>query len=193
MKRLPITSAFTVAELMISLAVGALALVAAVSAAVSMQRCVVAGEEFAADKTEQTRLSDYLALDLRRAITVQGPVGNDLLTVTIPNFYEASGDPRTPTIVKMPDLTYVAQYDANPVTVVYSKDNATITRKEGNGTPVVIAQNVADFECAIDGIGLDKFVRTRISFVPSFQRGTPSAATKAATTLHNTIRLRNYK
>lgn len=193
MKRLPISSAFTVAELMIALAVGALALAAAVSAAVSMQRCIVAGEEFAADKTEQTRLSDYLALDLRRAITVKGPVGLDLLTVTIPNFYDADGEPRTPNIVKMPDLTYVAQYDPASVTVVYRKVNSTITRTEGTGDPVVIADNVQDFDCAFDGIGVDKFVRTRISFVPSFQRGTPSAATKAATTLHNTIRLRNFK
>src|SRR5829696_4912347 len=195
MKRLPKPFAFTVPELMVAAAVGSLALVAAVSAALSMQRCIVAGEEFAADKSEQTRVSDYLALDLRRAITIQGadPAQNVLLTVTLPNYYDADGNPRTPTIIKLPDMTYLAQYDPNPVTVVYHKLNSIITRTEGAGEAVIIANNVQDFECPIDPIGpTDKVARTKITFLPSFQRnGTVSAATRAATTVYSTVRLRN--
>jgi hypothetical protein len=196
MKRLTKPFAFTVPELMIAAAVGSLALVAAVSAALSMQRCIVAGEEFAADKSEQTRLSDYLALDLRRAISIQGavPADNVLLTVTLPNYYDADGNPRTPTIIKTADMTYLAQYDPNPVTIVYRKVNSIITRTEGAGEAVVIANNVEDFECPIDPIGTEKVARTKVTFLPSFQRnGTVSAATRAATTVYSTVRLRNYK
>jgi type II secretory pathway component PulJ len=187
-------SAFTLTELMISAAIGVLAIAAAFSGAISLQRCLIAGEEFGADKTEQTRLSDYLARDLRRAQTIQGPVGNVILTLTLPGYYDADGNPITPKVVKTADSTYAATYDPTPVTVVYRKFNSTITRTENANTPVVIATNVADFECPVDNIGADKFVHTRITFAPSFQhKGTSTTAGRTATTVYNTIHLRNKR
>jgi hypothetical protein len=186
------TSAFSLAELTVAMGVAVLATGAAFSGSLTMQRCLAAGEEFAADKTEQTRLSDYLALDLRRALTVQGPPGNVILSVTIPDFYGADGNPRTPTVIRAADSTYVAQYTPSTIPVVYRKYGSTVTRTEGAADPVVIAENVADFSCAVNGIGTGKVVQTQISFVPSFQRnGTVSDATKAATTLYSSVRLRN--
>lgn len=177
---------------MIAVAIGVLAMAAAFSGAITIQRCLVASEEFAADKCEQTRLSDYLALDLRRAISVTGLDGNILATITIPRFYDADGNPITPEVTKTPEFKFVASYGATPVKVVYRKFKSTVTRTEDEGEPLVIATNVEDFELAIDGIGAEKFVETRISFLPSFGRkGTVSAETRAATTVYNTIRLRN--
>ena len=192
MKNLHKNSGFNLAELMIAIAVGALALSAAFSAAITVQRCFVASEEFAADKREQSRLNDYLAMDLRRARSVSGPSGNVLLTVTIPDYFDDSGNVVTPTIFKAPDKQYVATYGTASVPIVYRKFGTTITRTVGSGTPVVIAEGVEDFECAFDGIGTREYIDTRISFQPHLQRsGTPSAAAKGATTVYNTIRLRN--
>jgi hypothetical protein len=185
-------SAFSLAELMIAAAVGTLAMAAAFSGAVTIQRTLVASEEFAADKSEQTRLSDYLALDLRRAISVTGPDANVLLTIKMPDYYDDAGNPITPKVTKTPEYTYVSGYGATPVTVVYRKYKTTITRTEDDGPPLIIATNVEDFDCDLGGVGLDNFVHTRVSFLPSFAKGTASAATRAATTVHNTVRLRNH-
>jgi prepilin-type N-terminal cleavage/methylation domain-containing protein len=192
MKLRRLHSGFTLAEIMVSIAVGAIAIAAAYSGIISIQRCVLAGEEFGADKAEQTRLSDYLAMDLRRALTIQGPVNNTILTLTLPPYYDGSGKPNTPAVIKGVDNAYVVSYGATPVTVVYRKFKATITRTEDNGTPLVVANNVEDFDCLVDGIGVDKTVTTKVIFTPSLQtHGTTSAATRAATTVYNTVRLRN--
>ncbi len=186
------TSAFTVTELMVAMGIGAIAIGAAFSGSLTMQRTLVAGEEFAADKSEQTRLSDYLGLDLRRAKTIQTGTGNEILTVTIPDYYDNTGAPRTPEVVRAADSTYVSHYTATPITVVYRRYGSTITRTEGSGDPVVIAANVADFGCAVEPVGTGKVMQTRITFLPSFQRnGAVSGATRAATTVYNTVRLRN--
>ena len=191
MKKLPTNSGFSLTELMVALGIGVLALAAAFSAAITVQRCWVASEEFAADKREQSRLNDYLALDLRRALSISGASGNVLFTVTIPDYFDDLGNVVTPTLVKTPEKVIVATYGP-PLTVVYRKFGSTITRTVGNGTPMVIAEGVADFECAIERVGLSDLVQTRVSFQPGLQRsGTASAATKTATTVYNTIRLRN--
>ena len=192
MKTLHKKSGFNLAEVMIASAIGVLALAAAFSAAITVQRCFSASEEFAADKREQSRLNDYLAMDLRRARTVSGPNGNVLLTVTIPDYFDDSGNVVTPTIFKAPDKQYVATYGSTSLTVTYRKYGGTITRTVGSNSPVVIAEGVEDFECAFDGIGTREFIDTRISFQPHLQRsGAPSTAAKAATTIYNTVRLRN--
>ena len=192
MKNLHKNHGFSLAELMVAIAVGVLALAAAFSAAITVQRCFAASEEFAADKREQSRLNDYLAMDLRRARTVSGASGNVLLTITIPDYFDDLGNVVTPSIIKAADKTYVATYGSTLVPVIYRKDGATITRTVGNNSPVVIAEGVEDFEFALDGIGTREFIDTRISFQPHLQRsGAASAAAKAATTVYNTVRLRN--
>ena len=192
MKNLRTNSAFNLAELMIAIAVGVLALAAAFSAAITVQRCFVASEEFAADKREQSRLNDYLAMDLRRARSVTGPNGNILLTVTVPQYFDVNGNPVTPTIIKSPDKQYVATYGSTSLTITYRKYGGTVTRTVGSAAPVVIAEGVDDFDFAFDGIGTREFIDTRISFQPHLQRsGTPSTEAKTATTVYNTVRLRN--
>jgi hypothetical protein len=192
MKKLRQNSGLTLTELMVAVGIGVLALTAAFSAAITVQRCWAASEEFAADKREQSRLNDYLALDLRRALSITGASGNVLLTVTIPKYFDDSGKVVTPTLVKTPEKVVLPKYGTAPLTVVYRKYGSTITRTVGNGTPMVIAEGVADFECAIERLGTGDSVATRVSFQPGLQRsGTASTAAKTATTVYNTIRLRN--
>jgi prepilin-type N-terminal cleavage/methylation domain-containing protein len=191
MKPLQTNAGLSLPELLIAAAVAGLALAATFSGSTTLQRCFVASQEFAADKTEQARLNDYLALDLRRATKVEAGTGNVILTLTLPSYLDDTGKPITPTIVRQ-DGTYAVQYGATPTTVVYRRYNSTITRTVDSETPLVIAQNVSDFECNFEGIGTSDVIRTRITFLPSLQRsGAAGAASRAATTVYNVIPLRN--
>lgn len=179
--------AFTLVELMIASAVGTLAVAAVLAGAIAMQRCFVAAEDFAVAKTDQARLSDYIALDLRRALSVTEGTGNTIMTVQIPDYYDTNGLPRTPTMIN-----YVASYGnpAVPVTVVYRKVGSSIYRQENAEMPREIAANVQDFELSMDDLG--KVVKTQVTFAPRFQR-TATAAARTATTVHNTTLLRNKR
>jgi hypothetical protein len=179
----------TVVELLIAAVVGGFALAATFSGAISIQRCFAAGQEYAEDKKNQSRLSDFLSLDLRRALSVTPGTGDILLTVTIPDFYDEDGNPKMPTIVK-----YVAQYGdpTKPVTITYEKIGTSIFRREGTADPVEIATNVTDFKLEVED--LEKCVKTRVTFAPHFSRANADNNTPhPGTALYNTTYLRNKR
>lgn len=181
-------SAFTLVELLIATAAAGLLMSAVFSGAMSMQRCFVAAEDFALAKTDQARLSDFLALDLRRALAVTaGTDGRTILTLQMPDYYDAAGRPRTPTITR-----YVANYGdpARPVTVVYRKIASSICRQEDAGVQREIAANVEDFHLSVEDLG--KVVKTQVSFIPRFRR-TMTLAPREATTVFSTTLLRNKR
>jgi hypothetical protein len=183
--------AITLAELLIASVVGGLSILILFSGAMSMQRCFIASQDLSSAKREQTRLSDYLAMDLRRSFTLKkGTDGETIVTLTMPDYYDSDGNPRTPTITK-----YVHSYgDANkPMTVVYTKKGSLVYRKENSSDPVQIAEDVADFQLNIDDGG--QVVQTQISFQPKFKRNVPTndEASQKATTLYSTIVLRNQR
>ena len=106
----------------------------------------------------------------------------------IPDYYDANGLPRTPTIIN-----YVASYGnpTEPVTVVYRKVGSSIYRQENSETPREIAANVEDFQIP-KPIDLGKVVKTQVTFAPRFQR-TATAAARTATTVYNMTLLRNKR
>jgi Tfp pilus assembly protein PilW len=180
--------AFTLIESLIAASVGLLVLGAVLSAAIAMQRCFIAAEDFAVAKTDQARLSDYLALDLRRALTVTpGTDGSTIMTVQIPDYYDAAGQPSTPTITN-----YVANYGdpARPVSIAYRKIGSSIYRQENARTPREIAANVEDFQLSVQDLG--KVVKTQVTFAPRFQR-IATVEARTATTVFNTTLLRNKR
>lgn len=180
--------AFTIVEMVIAAAVGAIAMATLFSAVISIQRCFIGAEGFGMAKADQSRLSDYLALDLRRALTIT-PVtdGSAILSLEIPAYYDSDGKPRTPTITKF-EAHYGGPTDV--VTVVYKKDGASIRRQEGGGTPQTIATNVDDFQLSVQDLG--KVVKTQVTFAPSM-RGIANEAARTATTVYNTTLLRNRR
>lgn len=181
-------SAFALIDILIGSTAGLLVLGGVLSGAIAMQRCYVAAEDFAVAKTDQARLSDYMALDLRRALAVTpGVDGSTIITVQIPDYYDEAGQPRTPTITN-----YVASYGdrARPVTVTYQKIGSSIYRQENAGAAQEIAANVQDFQLSVQDLG--KVVKTQVTFAPRFQR-VATAGARAATTVFNTILLRNQR
>lgn len=179
--------ALTLLETLIASTIGAVALAAVASGSISMQRCAAAAEDFAIAKTDQARLSDYMALDLRRALRLTaGTDGVTIMTLQIPDYYDADGQPRTATITN-----YEAHYGnpAAPVTVVYRKVGSWISRQQGNGTALRIAENVEDFQVSVQDLG--KVVKTEVTFLPRFSRST--AAARKATAVFATTLLRNKR
>ena len=173
---------------MIATGIAGLIIGAFLLSATALQRSFVSAQAYSASKRSQMRLTDYLALDLRRALTVQAPTtGSTILSVTIPDYYAPDGSPRVPVINKL-----VADYGdpAKRLTVVYSKQGSSVFRQEGTQPPLEIASNVDDFQVTIED--LNKVIKTHISFIPNFS---PASATgsRETTTLHNTIWLRNKR
>lgn len=182
-------SGFTLIELLITTAVIMMISAALLSAAVSLQRCYAAGNDFMIAKCDQLRLSDYLALDLRRALTVTTGTNGTIVTVAIPNYYDTSGQPRTPALAPGQTVNYGASGNTT-VNVVYTKNGSSIFRQEGANTPAEIAANVSDFQVTVQD--LEKVVKTQITFAPQFSRPSGPDARKA-TTVYNTTLLRNKR
>lgn len=104
---------FTLIETAVAVGIGTAILAAFTVASVALQRSFVAIEDYTKGMNDQMRISDYLALDMRRAytISVTGSSAQPPVTVslTIPNFYtlppDSSPAPGNPADV--PNTPYV--------------------------------------------------------------------------------------
>jgi Tfp pilus assembly protein PilW len=181
------SAGFTLIELMISSSVALFVVAALISASIALQKCFSAQDDYAVGKCDQLRLGDFLALDLRRALTVTPGAANSstLLTLTIPDYYDGSGQPRVPTIAGS-----TVNYSNTPLTVTYSKSGASIFRTEGTAPATEIAGNVTDFQVTVQD--LEKVVKTQITFAPRFS-AKATTATRNATSVYNTTLLRNKR
>jgi hypothetical protein len=187
----PTRTAVTIVELMIAVSISAIALGAVYTGAISMHRCFVASQDFADAKNEQTRLSDYLAMDLRRADTVtQGGSDGLLLKITMQDYYDDTGKPRTPTITK-----YVHSYGdpTKPKVVQYRRSGNFIYRQEGSEAPVQIATNIVGFQAVLEDGG--RIAHTSITFAPKFRRTFSGGDENARqwTMVRSTTLLRNIR
>ena len=61
---------------------------------VSLERNYAAATNFSLNHADEMRISDYMAMDLRRAIAVDAAL-NDT-TIYIPAYYDSTGNPQTP-------------------------------------------------------------------------------------------------
>ncbi len=87
-------AAYTLVELMMATAMTAVVVVAALSGIVALQKSYAATEEYGTGMADQARLLDYLALDLRRAMTISATItpwtmdaDGQGLTINVPDYY----------------------------------------------------------------------------------------------------------
>jgi len=153
----------------------------------SLERNYAATTDFTQNHADEMRISDYMALDLRRAISVQA-ARNDT-TIHIPSYYDQSGNPQTPTLDGQGGVIYGAI--GSSVTVHYYLMAGTIYRQQDNAAAVPLAVNVQDFVFDVSDAG--KVVTTHITFNPTFSSGGASAAAITATAFYNTTLLRNSR
>ena len=203
---------YTLVELMMSTGVTGLVLGGLIVGSIALQRSLAATLDYAIAQNDQSRISDYLAVDMRRALDVS-PDGSGGVTMTLPNFYNPDGTVKSPTIVSTMGwpskkrkkkknkhgniiTSQTASYDpVSTVTVKYYKGNASAVGKdttkfyrESGGVAKAIASDVADFQLTISDD--ETMATTAITFAPRF-RLLKTYGANPTTTLYQTTLLRN--
>jgi hypothetical protein len=173
---------------MISTAIFATISAALLMGFISLKRNYVATTDFATNHADQMRISDYLAMDFRRAINVDPPSTSDV-TLYVPAYYDAWGNPQTPTLDGSGGVFYGVK--GSSIKIHYYLSGSVIYRQEGTAAPVAIASDVADFVFNVTDLG--KVVTTKITFNPTFRSGGASADARTATAFYNTTLLRNNR
>jgi prepilin-type N-terminal cleavage/methylation domain-containing protein len=183
---------FALVELIISTAIFSTLSAALLMAFISLKKNYIATTDFAVNHADQMRISDYLAMDFRRAIKLDTPKENDV-TVYIPCYYDNAVDlnPRTPTLDGHGGIYYAAQ-DCS-VKVRYYLQGSVIYRDEAGAPkqPMAIASDVQDFK--VIPKDLDKVITTKITFNPTFSSLNGATEKREATAFHNTTLLRNNR
>src|SRR3954453_4079506 len=90
----------TLAETVVASGVFAILCVSFITGTISLQRNFSNTKHYALNHSALLRISDYIARGLRQAISFAQP-GNGsalIMTLTVPNFYDATGSPRTPVV-----------------------------------------------------------------------------------------------
>jgi type II secretory pathway component PulJ len=180
-------SAFLLPETMIAMTIFSAISLALVMGFVSLERNLAATTDFATNHTDSVRISDYLALDLRRALSVQTSQNNTV--ITIPAYYDANGAPQTPQLDGEGGIFYGTSDTS--VQIHYFLSNGTIYRQQDALPAVAIAENVSDFIFNVTDLG--KVATTRITFSPIFRSSGASQGVTDATAVYDTILLRNSR
>jgi hypothetical protein len=182
------TAGFVISEVLFSTVIFAAISLGLILGFIALERNYAATTDFATNHADEMRISDYLALDLRRALSLTA-AQNDT-TIWIPNYYGADGQPQTPSLDGNGDVYYGAA--GSTVQIHYYLSGGTIYRQQGTSTPTPLAVNVQDFIFSITDSG--KVVSTRITFNPTFRGyGVASADATAATAFYNITLLRNAR
>jgi Tfp pilus assembly protein PilV len=165
---------------------------------ITVQRTFAASEHHANSQTAQIRIVDYIARDLRRALTVTARAGGNGIDLTIPDYY-ANADtrivtPRDPQITATGDVVY----GTRRIPISYSeridaKGNHLVCRTY-DGVETVLATDVEKFDLDFPaGFNGDVFTVT-VSFVPRFQMsGAARERMREGTTVFNSTLLRNKR
>jgi Tfp pilus assembly protein PilW len=179
--------AFTLLESLMALGCGSLILAAVLTAGTALQRSFMAVEGYSMAEGDQLRVSDYIALDCRRAVSAS--VAGNILTLTLPNYYDNSGNPITPTF----DGSGKIQYGTGTVTVRYYSSGSDFIREvtpAAVATPAtqVIATNVDSFTVTPQDV--TSSVNCTITFAPRFTN-LPGPGPVNGTTVYSSTFLRN--
>src|SRR5438874_3746781 len=178
---------FAITELIVSAAIFSSISLGLLMGFTSLERNYVATSDFTLNHADEMRISDYMAMDLRRAIAVQS-AENDT-TIFIPTYYDQTGSPQTPTLDGEGGVIYGAA--GSSVRVHYYLMAGTIYRQQDNAAATPLAVKVQDFVFDVTDAG--KVVTTRITFNPTFNSAGASSAATTATAFYNTTLLRNSR
>jgi Tfp pilus assembly protein PilW len=176
----PFRSGTTLVQMMVALACSTMILAAVLAASILLQRSFAAVEGYSRSEGDQLRAQDYIAMDCRRSTGVA--VANNILTLTVPNYYDDSGNP----IDVICNGTTFA-YGAGSTTIKYYQSASNFVR-EVNGVKKAIATNVSTF--TVTPQDLTSSVSFGITFAPSFTR-LPGPGPIAGTTVYSNTFLRN--
>lgn len=175
---------WTLTELMVAMAISSVLSLGLVTGSMAIQKSFAASRHHIDAQAQQMRLMDHMTLDLRQALTVV--VEDSRLTLTIPDYLDASGQARDPSI-----SGGLAVYGPTPRTVMYYQLGSAIYRSEGADL-VPLATDVADFQLTFQQSG--QSVAVALSFLPKFQFSEKNReSVRAGTATYSTTLLRNKR
>ncbi|HEX8280592.1 MAG TPA: hypothetical protein VF551_04385, partial [Chthoniobacterales bacterium] len=85
-------AAFTVAEMMVVVAMTTVLLGATITASISLQKSLAAADKFFGTHIQQIRIIDYLSRDVKRATAVSTSTDRTTVTCTVPKYIVEAGD-----------------------------------------------------------------------------------------------------
>jgi prepilin-type N-terminal cleavage/methylation domain-containing protein len=91
------TRGFTLAEMLVSVAVSAIILTALFAGAMALNRAYAATDDYFSTHIQQIRIIDYLARDVKRSYSVTATNNGQTVTCIMPNYVIKSGDPEAVT------------------------------------------------------------------------------------------------
>ncbi|PYJ11370.1 MAG: hypothetical protein DMF06_02860 [Verrucomicrobia bacterium] len=174
-------SGMSLVEMMMSVACGSLVLAAVITAGVALQRSFMAVEGYSISQGDQLRVLDYIAMDCRRAVSAT--VVNNVLTVTVPSYYNVDGSPKDPSF----NATGALQYGVGTVAISYYQSGSNFMRQV-NGVERPIATNVSSFTVTPQDV--TSSLNCSITFAPRFTN-LPGPGPIAGTTVYSSTFLRN--
>ena len=186
---------FTLLELLVSIGIASVMFAMILRSGTDSVRSLSVADNYSYQSNEELRAMDYIARDLRRALTVTIPTGGQSLSLTLPDTYssyDSQGNPTgslvTPTI-SGGSATYGSS--TTPISVAYTVSNGKLLRAQtiqstGAVNTLVVCSNVTDFALAF--VAQSTTVTFSITFDPKYQ--TVSSALNAGTKLAGTVAVR---
>jgi len=195
---------FTLSEMLVSVSLSSIVLLAAILSSVSLQKSFNAVDNYFTTHMQQIRIIDYLNRDVKRGLIVTTSVDLQSVTMSLPNYLIQSGDPEAianPSLVdtpRTPTISYntngwQVNYSPSTTTVVYSISGTSITRTE-NGVVTTIASSTDQLVPSTTDVeqANTEYAKTSVTFAPIFS-SSGSAATRTGTSLYGTAYLRNKR
>jgi hypothetical protein len=176
--------------MLMTMACSSIVLAAVITSGVALQRSFAAMEGYSMTEGDQLRISDYIAMDVRRALTASVD-NNNVLTITIPNYYDTNNEnpkwSNAHALAPSFDSNGAITYGATTTTIKYYKLASNFIRGV-NGIPNTIASSVSSFN--VSPQDLTSSVSCRITFSPTFTY-LPAPGPVAGTTIYSNTFLRN--
>ena len=202
-------SGFTLAEIMMAMAIAVVIFAAIITASLAMQKSFNAVDHFFATHIQQVRIIDYLNRDVKRALICTTSVDQQTVTLTIPNYTiesnnASSSEASNPSLfgtMRNPTMSPAGQvnYGTTTNTVVYSINGASILRTEdpkSDGHPIVttIASSTDQLVPSTTDTQLTntEYSTMAVTFRPIFTSGNV-ADERTGTTVFSLAYLRNKR
>jgi Tfp pilus assembly protein PilW len=194
------THAFTLIEMMVAMATASAILGVTVTSSIALQRSFNSTDNYLATQTQQIRIVDFLARDVRRGLSVISSVDEQTVQVQIPKYIIQAGDPEAildPSLIGTPrspsraivSRDYNINYGATaPSFVEYKVNGASIERWE-DGVRTTIASSTDNLlpQTLDTELANTEYTSTSITFKPI------SVADRSGTIVYATAYLRNRR
>ena len=192
--------AFTLAEMMIAIAIGSIILGVTLTSSIALQKSFSAADNYFGAHMQQIRIVDYLARDVKRGFNVTTSLDKQTVTVKIPKYIIQAADsdatpstigtPRSPTLaISNGDYNINYGTTTNQITTVeYKVSGSSIQRTEdGVVTTIASSTDVLIPETIDIELANTEYTSTAITFKPI------SVADRSGTVVYSTAYLRNRR